>query len=132
LSKNKSSFKLKNREKPQSQRQLKVSQLISSALIDCLRKGKRIDVRLFSMPLTITKVNISNDLKIANCYFLPFNTSLSSDVILEALEESKYVIRQHITKEINMKYSPEIRFYHDEAFENLAEIENLFKKLSLS
>ena len=129
MSKNKSSFKLKNREKPQSQRQLKVSQLISAAVIDCLRKGKRIDIRLLSMPLTITKVNISPDLKVANCYFLPFNTNLSRDIILEALEESKYVIRQNVTKEINLKYSPEIRFYYDQAFENAVEIENLLKNL---
>ncbi|MFK7967605.1 MAG: 30S ribosome-binding factor RbfA [Rickettsiaceae bacterium] len=129
MSKNKSNFKLKDREKPQSQRQLKVSQLISSAVVDCLRKGKRMDIRLISMPLTITKVNISPDLKIANCYFLPFNTILSSDVILEALEESKYVIRQHVTKEINLKYSPEIRFYYDQASENAAEIEDLLKSL---
>lgn len=129
MSKNKSSFKLKNREKSQSQRQLKVSQLISAAVIDCLRKGKRIDIRLLSMPLTITKVNISPDLKVANCYFLPFNTNLSRDIILEALEESKYVIRQHVTKEINLKYSPEIRFYYDQAFENAAEIEHLLKNL---
>jgi len=129
LSKNKSSFKLKNREKSQSQRQLKVSQLISAAVIDCLRKGKRLDIRLLSMPLTITKVNISPDLKVANCYFLPFNTNLSRDIILEALEESKYVIRQHVTKEINLKYSPEIRFYYDQAFENAAEIEHLLKNL---
>ena len=87
------------------------------------------DIRLISMPLTITKVNISPDLKIANCYFLPFNTILSSDVILEALEESKYVIRQHVTKEINLKYSPEIRFYYDQASENSAEIEDLLKSL---
>jgi ribosome-binding factor A len=81
------------------------------------------------MPLTITKVNISPDLKIANCYFLPFNTTLPSDIILEALEESKYAIRQHVTKEINLKYSPEIRFYYDEAFENAAKIEQLLKDL---
>ncbi len=127
--KNKSGFKLKDREKEQSQRQLKVSQLIGAAIIDCLRRGKRIDVRLVTMPLTITKVNISADLQIANCYFLPFNTNLSSDVILEALEESKYAIRQHVTKEINLKYSPEIRFYFDQAFENAATIEQLLKKL---
>ena len=81
------------------------------------------------MSLTITKVNISPDLKIANCYFLPFNTNLSSDIILEALEESKYAIRQHVTKEINLKYSPEIRFYYDQAFENAAKIEQLLKEL---
>lgn len=81
------------------------------------------------MPLTIIKVNISPDLKIADCYFLPFNTNLSKDTILEALEESKYAIRQHVTKEINLKYSPEIRFYYDQASENAAKIEQLLKDI---
>lgn len=92
-------------------------------------KGKRVDIRLISMPLTITKVNISADLKVAHCYFLPFNTNLSRDEILEALEESKYIIRQYVTKEINLKYSPEIRFHYDQAFENAAKIDLLLNKL---
>ena len=92
-------------------------------------KGKRVDIRLIPMPLTITKVNISADLKVANCYFLPFNTNLSRNEILEALEESKYIIRQYVTKEINLKYSPEIRFFYDQAFENATKINLLLNKL---
>jgi ribosome-binding factor A len=129
LFKSKSTFKLKDREKPQSQRQLKVSQIIGAAIIDCLMKGKGIDMRLIPIPLTITKVNITPDLKVANCYFLPFNTKLSEEEILKALEESRYIIRQYVTKEINLKYSPEIRFFYDQAFENAAKINLLLNKL---
>lgn len=117
------------RNKEQSQRQLKVSQAIMTALNDCFRKGKGIDVRLFSMPLTVTEVIISADLKVANCYFLPFNTKLSADEILDALEQSKYFIRQYVTHEINLKYSPELRFHFDHAFDNAAKIEALLKGL---
>lgn len=92
-------------------------------------KGKRVDIRLIPMPLTITKVSISADLKVASCYFLPFNTNLSRNEILEALEESKYIIRQYVTKEINLRYSPEIRFFYDQAFENAAKINLLLNKL---
>ena len=127
--KSKSTFKLKDREKPQSQRQLKVSQIIGAAIIDCLMKGKGIDMRLIPIPLTITKVNITPDLKVANCYFLPFNTKLSEEEILKALEESRHIIRQYVTKEINLKYSPEIRFFYDQAFENAAKINLLLNKL---
>ena len=129
MSKSKSTFKLKEREKPQSQRQLKVSQIIGAAIIDCLMKGKGVDMRLIPIPLTITKVNITPDLKVANCYFLPFNTKLSEEEILKALEESRYIIRQYVTKEINLKYSPEIRFFYDQAFENAAKIDLLLNQL---
>jgi ribosome-binding factor A len=127
LSKKNNNFKLNVREQVQSQRQQKVSQLIQAALVDCLRKGKALSPRLFDMPLTITKVNISPDLKIANCYIIPFNTSLPHEEILTALEESRYYVRQYVTEAINLKYSPELRFYYDADFENTAIVEKLLR-----
>lgn len=127
MSKNKSTFKTKSNigEKVQSQRQLRVAELISVSVVACIRKGKGLDVKLYNSPLTITKVVVSGDLKIANCYFLPFNTTLSKEEILNALEESKYAIRHYVTREINLKYSPELRFFYDQAFENAAKLEKL-------
>ena len=128
MSKSSKNFKLKTREKEQSQRQLQISQLINHSLVECFRRGGKLDHRLDACPLSITKVNISPDLRIANCFFLPFNTKLSADEILEALEESKYAIRDQVTRQVNLKYSPEIRFYYDAGFENVAHIEMLLKK----
>lgn len=128
MSKSSKNFKINTREKVQSQRQLQVSQLINSSLIECFRRGSKLDHRLDTCPLSITKVNISPDLRIANCFFLPFNTKLSVEEILEALEESKYAIRDYVTRQVNLKFSPEIRFYYDAGFENLAQIEMLLKK----
>jgi ribosome-binding factor A len=128
LSKKKSTFKINLREKQQSQRQLKVAGLINSALIDCFRKGKMLDPRLEPCPLTITKVNISPDLSVVNCFFLPFNTNYTTEQLLEALEASKYDIRAFVTKEVNLKYSPEVRFHYDLGFENTAAVEALLKK----
>lgn len=127
--KKKNSFKLGARQKHQSERQLKVSQLIHIALVDCLRKDKLLDSRLAGFPITITKVNISADFSIANCYFLPFNTKYESEELLEALELSKYAIRKFVTKKVNLKYSPEIRFYYDINFAQGALIEELFRRI---
>lgn len=127
MSKNRSNFKISRREQSQSQRQLKVSQVINAALVECLRREGRISRVLDGCPLTITKVNMSPDLRIANCYFLPFNTDLQAEQILDALEESKYVIRDYVTREVHLKFSPEIRFFYDEGFENAQRIEELLR-----
>lgn len=111
----------------QSQRQLQVSQLINTSLVECLRRGKKVSPLLDGCPLSITKVNISPDLRVANCFFLPFNTDLTKDQILEALEESNYIIRNYVTQNVNLKYSPEIRFYYDAGFENAVKIEALLR-----
>ena len=128
MSKSKRNFKINVREKEQSQRQLRVAQLINASLMECLRKASRLNVLLDNCPLTITKVTVSPDLRVANCFFLPFNTQLTSDEILNALDESKYIIRDYITRQVNLKYSPEIRFYYDAGFDNAVLIESLLKK----
>lgn len=129
MSKNNKSFNLKTREKDQSQRQLKVSHAVQASLIDCFMKGcGKLDHRLDGCPLSITKVNISGDLSIANCFFVPFNTELTVDDILSALEQSRFAIRDYVTRKINLKYSPEIRFYYDPTFENFEIIEKLLRK----
>lgn len=104
------------RERQQSQRQLKVANLLRLALVDVLQRGKLLNTQFSSFPLTITKISLTNDLKIADCYFLPFNTKLSGEEILKMLEDSNYIIRKLVTAKINLKYSPELRFYYDQGF----------------
>ena len=129
MSKNNKNFNLKTREKDQSQRQLKVSHAVQSSLIECFRKGGgKLDHRLDPCPLSITKVNISSDLSVANCFFVPFNTKLTVGDIESALEHSRFAIRDYVTRQVNLKYSPEIRFYYVPTFENFETIEKLLKK----
>ena len=126
--KNKKSYKLNARYKTQSQRQLKVAQSIQNCLVECLRKEAKLEQGLHGFPISITEVNISPDLKVANCFFVPFNTKLSINELQELLDKSKYVIRRFVTEEINLKFSPEIRFYFDEESENAFIVEELLKK----
>lgn len=116
------------RHKEQSQRQIKVSSAINNALVLCFRRGSMLDQRLLDIPLTITKVTVSADLRLANCFFLPFNTTLSPEEILDALNESKFQIRKFVTKEVNLKYSPELRFFYDNSFEESLIIDELIRK----
>lgn len=107
----------------------RVTSLIYATIIDVLRNGKQLDPRLVGFPLTITDVKVSRDLKIVSCYFLPFNTNLSEQDLIEALNNSKYAIRSFVTKKINLKYSPEIRFFYDKSFNNTFRVAELLQKI---
>ncbi|KJW02773.1 ribosome-binding factor A [Rickettsia endosymbiont of Ixodes pacificus] len=120
---------MKKLTKTNSYRQQKLASIINEALIEILRRGKMLDSRLFDCPLTITKVIVTADLKIANCYFLPFNTKLTIDEIMDALNNSKNAIRNFITNKINMKFSPDIRFHYDYGFDNAIKVEELLKNI---
>ena len=109
-----------------SQRQLRVAELIKLALVEALQKGKVRDVRLIDNYITITRVIISPDLKIANCYVLPFgNNKISKENLLEAFEASKYGLRAIVTSKIAIKYSPELRFFYDHSFESANDVSDL-------
>jgi ribosome-binding factor A len=115
-----------------SHRVQRVESLIGEALIDVLRRGKQLDPLLINCPVSITKIEVTKDLKIAKCYFLPFNTKLTVDQLLTALENSKFAIRDFVTKKINLKYSTEIRFYFDQGFDNANIVDQYLKKNKLS
>lgn len=120
-------YSKKNNIKSKSHRQQKVATLIIEAIVELLRKGKQVDIRLINCPVTITKVIVSSDLKLADCYFVPFNTSFSEQELIDSFATSKYAIRNFVTSKINLKYSPEIRFHHDQSFYNAQKVEQLLK-----
>ncbi|XVN42930.1 MAG: 30S ribosome-binding factor RbfA [Candidatus Rickettsia vulgarisii] len=118
----------KTADKTRSHRQQKAATLINSAIVEVLRNGKMLDKNLINCSVTITKVLVTSDLKLAYCYFLPFNTKLNAQELMEALDKSKYAIRSFVTSKINLKYSPEIRFHYDYGFDNTYQVEKLLKQ----
>ncbi len=113
--------------KANSHRQQKVATLINTAVVEILRRGKQLDERLINCPVTITKVIVSGDLKLADCYFVPFNTTFNEQELTTSLNNSRYAIRNFVTSKINLKYSPDIRFYYDHSFYNADKIDQLLK-----
>ena len=112
-----------------SNRQLKVAESIKLALIEVLRKGKTRDPRLFDANITITQVEVSPDLQIANCYVMPFNSKLSEDDLMDAFEKSKFQLRGLVTQKVQLKFSPELRFFYDRGLENLHNVSDMLKKI---
>lgn len=111
-----------------SNRQLKVSGLIKLAIVEALQRGRVKDIRLINNPITITHVDVTSDLKMANCYILPFgNNKLSETELLEAFEESKYDLRKIVTSKVDLKYSPELRFFYDHDFDNASSVLQLLQ-----
>ena len=50
--------------------------------------------------------------------------------MLEALNSSRFAIRQMITAKVKLKYSPEIRFIYDHGFENAIKVDKVSRGLS--
>ncbi|NDB82256.1 MAG: 30S ribosome-binding factor RbfA [Alphaproteobacteria bacterium] len=117
--------------KQQTSRQKKVAELIKQSLANAFARKRGLHIDLIKHNITITDVRMSVDLKYAHCYFLPFiGSSIDAPSLLAALENSKMAIRHQVTESIKLRYSPEIRFYHDQAAENAMEVGSTLHKLS--
>lgn len=108
-----------------SQRQLRVGELIRRTLSDVLARGDIHDPDLNRLSLTVGEVRTSPDLKVATAFVLPLGGK-GRDEALALLERNKGELRRAISKEMTLKYAPELRFRLDETFDRLDETRRLF------
>lgn len=101
-----------------SQRQLRVGEVIRRALSDTLMRGDVHDPDLDGVSVTVSEVRPSPDLKIATAYVLPLGGH-DADVVLKALRRARAELRRQVNRQIDLKFSPEIRFELDETFDRM-------------
>jgi len=108
-----------------SQRQLRVGELIRRTLSDVLNRGDIHDPDLNRLSLTVGEVRASPDLKVATVFVLPLGGK-GRDEALALLERNKSELRRALSKEMTLKYAPDLRFRLDETFDRLDETRRLF------
>ena len=112
-------------DKEVSQRQLRVQELLKSALNEILIRGESKNPFLDNILVTITHVDVSPDLRNAKFYIVPTTIS-DTEEIINALNVSKKIIRKKIVDRVNLKYAPEISFYFDETINEIERLDELF------
>jgi len=109
-----------------SQRQLRVGELIRHELADMLSRGDIHDPVIEAHLITVPEVRMSPDLRLATVYIMPLG-GRDEEAVLEALERHKRYVRGEISRRVNLKFAPEIRFRIDERFDEAERIEKLLR-----
>ena len=79
--------------------------------------------------VTITGCEITNDLSFAKVYFTVLDSSKKEETI-KALERSKSFIRGEISKRVDVRHTPELRFIFDESVEYGNKIEKIIDDIN--
>ena len=108
-----------------SQRQLRVSELIRRRLSDVLNQGDIHDPDLNRLSITVGEVQCSPDLKVATAYVLPLGGN-NREEALDALRRNRSEIRRVVSRGLQLKFSPDIRFAIDETFDQLDNTRRIF------
>jgi ribosome-binding factor A len=106
-----------------SQRQLRASEMIRHALVEVMRENEIRDPALVGVSVTVTEVRLSPDLKHATCFVEPLGAGVDTapvaghiDEIVKALNVHAKFLRGALGRHIEMRFTPDLRFRHDESF----------------
>jgi ribosome-binding factor A len=109
-----------------SQRQLRVGEMIRHELADMLSRGDIHDPVIEGHMITVPEVRVSPDLRLATIYVMPLG-GRDIEKVIEALDRNKRFVRGEIARRVNLKFAPEIRFRVDERFDEAERIEKLLR-----
>jgi len=105
-----------------SQRMLRVAELVRHAFAQLLSRGEISDPVLEKHVVTVSRVKMSPDLKLATIYVMPLGGKDEPEV-LAALDRHRRYLRGEIAHEVNLKFAPEIRFRIDDSFDTVSRID---------
>lgn len=109
-----------------SQRQLRVGELIRRALSDMLMQGSVHDPDLNRMHITIGEVRCSPDLRVATCWIMPLGGANQDDA-LAAMARNKPELRRQLSKQTDMKFTPDLRFRIDDTYDRMDKTRRMFE-----
>src|SRR5690606_32266922 len=99
---------------------------------EVLRENEIRDEALTGVSITVTEVRLSPDLKHATCFVEPLGAGVDTaptaghvDEIIKALNTHAKFLRGALGRHIDMRFTPDLRFRHDESFEAAERLNRL-------
>lgn len=102
----------------------RVGGLIQEVLSDIFQKDVA-DPRL--RMTTITGVKMSPDLKSARIYYTTSGGKDKINAATKALQRAHGYIKKKLARQLDLRYMPELKFFHDDSFDYGSRIEDLIK-----
>lgn len=108
-----------------SQRQLRAGELVRHSLVEILREEDFSDPALEGVSVTVTEVRMSPDLRHATVFVEPLGGGQAEDVV-QGLNRYAKFLRGRLGRMIEMKFTPDLKFLHDESFNEAQRMDRLF------
>ena len=114
-------------QRPFSQRQLRVGELVKQNLGELLIRNEAKIPSVNSKLITVTEVRMTPDLKTARVYIIPLGGSDTKETV-KILTEYSHLVRRALSKRLDIKFLPKLTFVEDNSFEYAEKIERIIKK----
>ena len=105
----------------------KVSEIIRKAVSEVLVRNEMPLDAPFKFPISVVKVEMNSDLKIAYIDVIT-HEKLEDDEIILKLNSCKHYLSREVTSLINLKFSPKLVFRIDRSIDEMSNIEKVLRK----
>ena len=116
----------KSRIKAPGQRQLRVGEQLRHALAEVMARGDLRDPELRDVPITVTEVRVSPDLKNATAFVMPLGGG-DIDRLLAALARAAPYLRGQMARVVQLRFTPALSFLADTSFDEAQHIDSLLR-----
>ena len=114
-------------QKPFSQRQLRVGELVKQNLGELFIRNEAKIPSINSKLITVTEVRMTPDLKTARVYVIPLGGEDMKETV-NILTEYRHLVRKALSKKLDIKFLPKLMFVEDNSFEYAEKIEKIIKE----
>ena len=111
-----------------SQRQLRVGELVKQNLGELFIRNEAKIPSINSKIITVTEVRMTPDLKTARVYVIPLG-GIDTKETVRVLTEYSHLVRRALSKRLDIKFLPKLKFVEDNSFEYAEKIEKIIKKI---
>jgi len=116
----------KRADRGPSQRQLRVGEELRHALAWILERGEVRDPDLKDVPVTVTEVRVSPDLRSATVFVVPLGGG-GTEAILAGLTRARPFLRRRVGSAVRLKFVPDITFRADTSYDEAGRIDALLR-----
>ena len=110
-----------------SQRQLRVCEMVRQVISNALLKNMHSKYFPSETTITVSKVKMSKDLRIANTYVTPLGGA-NIEETKKILNLNKLAFQKELANNIKTKFTPKIIFFIDDTFIEAEKINNLLSQ----
>jgi ribosome-binding factor A len=107
----------------------RVAHLMQREIASILERELR-DPRLQGQWVSVTDVEVTNDLSMARVYVSMLDGGPSREETLAALENASGFVRRALAPRLGLREMPELRFILDSSIERGARVEEILKRLA--
>ena len=109
-----------------TQRQLRAGELVRHALVEVMREEEIIDPALEGVSVTVTEVRMSPDLRHALVFVERLGGGDYAEMVAGLNRHTKF-LRGRLGRTIELKFTPDLKFVHDESFDEAQRMSRLFE-----